>query len=63
MPYLQNKSALSGQTCPMRKVLIIILILAFAALVILGINAAAAGTHEILGDAGYQPFFNLQELF
>ena len=45
----------------MRTFLITILILLFSALVLWGINAAAAGTHMILGDRGYIPF--IQEIF
>ena len=50
-----------GQNSTMDRILKILLIIfiisAFTALVIWGINAAAAGTHKILGDAAYQPFF------
>ncbi len=45
----------------MRTFLITIFILLLSALVLWGINAAAAGTHEILGDSGYIPF--IQEIF
>ncbi|MBQ8892829.1 MAG: hypothetical protein IJ043_00290 [Clostridia bacterium] len=45
----------------MRKLIILLLLLLFAAAVLWGVNSAAAGTHEIMGDYGYQPFF--QRLF
>ena len=47
----------------MKRLLILFLLLGFAALVIWGVNTAAAGTHLLLQDAGYQPFFDFQELF
>ncbi|MBR2013704.1 MAG: hypothetical protein IJ995_05770 [Clostridia bacterium] len=45
----------------MRTFFITILILLLSALVLWGINAAAAGTHSVMGDAGYKPF--IQEIF
>lgn len=43
----------------MRKILITIILLLFVALVLWGIEAAAAGTHRILGDAAYRPFIKI----
>ena len=45
----------------MRSLLIFIIILIFTALVLWGVNAAAAETHSVMGDAGYKPF--IQEIF
>jgi hypothetical protein len=45
----------------MRVILISILLIIFSALTLWWIGTAAQETHEILGDATYQPF--MQEIF
>lgn len=40
----------------MRTVIIILLIILFAALTLWGIETAASGTHEILGNVGHHSF-------
>lgn len=45
----------------MRKLFIVLLILLFLAATLWGIEAAAVGTHKILGDTGYHTF--LSEVF
>jgi len=47
----------------MRKLLIVLLLLAFLAVTLWGIEAAASGTHEIMGDSGYHPFISIREYF
>ncbi|MBQ8600557.1 MAG: hypothetical protein IJ407_04165 [Clostridia bacterium] len=40
----------------MRTIAIILLLILFSALTLWGIETAASGTHEILGNIGHQPF-------
>lgn len=45
----------------MRKFWIVLILLLFFAVTLWGIEAASAGTHEVLGDSGYINF--LSEVF
>ena len=45
-----------GHLMDMKKFVIILLLLIFAALTLWGIEGAAAGTHRVLGNADHQSF-------
>lgn len=42
----------------MRKFWIVLILLLFIAATLWGIEAASAGTHEVLGDSGYNTFIS-----